>query len=356
MFSGRMNYHDYLKIDQLIGAQQPASQEHDEMLFIIVHQVYELWFKQILTEIESVIKIFEQERVDESQMDLIVARIQRVVAIQRLLIDQIGVMETMTPLDFLEFRDVLIPASGFQSFQFRQLETRLGLQRDNRLKYNAAEFDQSLKPDQRPKMAQLEKSPDLFTCVEKWLERTPFLKMQGFDFWQTYKKTVEENLAHDLKIIQENPSLAPEDRKRNEMIVNGTLASFAKLFDEAEYNKARVNGEWRMSYLSIHAALLIELYRDQPALQLPFRLLTALQDMDEGFTTWRHKHALMAKRMLGAKVGTGGSSGYQYLKEAADKHKIFSDLFQLTTFFVPRSKLPKLPKEVQRELGFKFSQ
>lgn len=360
MFSGKMNYHDYLQIDKLLDAQKLESDvqgkpAHDEMLFIIVHQVYELWFKQILTEIESVIAIFTQERVDEKHMDLIVARIQRVVTIQRLLVDQIGVMETMTPLDFLEFRDLLIPASGFQSFQFRTLESRLGLERDARLKYNAADFDQSLKPEQRPAMADIEKQASLSSCVERWLERTPFLKMQGFDFWTVYKATVEETLKADLKIIQNNPSLAPDDRKRNEMIVNGTLASFAKLFDEKQYAEARKAGEWRMSYKSIHAALLIELYRDQPALQLPFRLLTALMDMDEGFTTWRQRHALMAKRMLGAKVGTGGSSGAQYLKEASDKHKIFSDLFQLTTFFVPRSKLPKLPKEVERELGFRFT-
>ncbi len=361
MFSGRMNYHDYLQIDKLLGAQKLESDvqgnhAHDEMLFIIVHQVYELWFKQIATEIESVVKIFSQDRVDEKHMDLIVARIQRVVTIQRLLIDQINVMETMTPLDFLEFRDLLIPASGFQSFQFRILEARLGLRRDARLKYNAADYDQSLRPEQRPLMAAIEKEPSLFDCVEKWLERTPFLKMQGFDFWQSYKDTVEDTLQADLKIIQSNPSLAPDDRIRNETIVHQTLASFGKLFEEKQYEEARANGEWRMSYKSIHAALLIQLYRDQPVLQLPFRLLTALQDMDEGFTSWRQRHALMAKRMLGAKVGTGGSSGAQYLKDAADKHKIFSDFFQLTTFFVPRSKLPKLPKDVERELGFKFAQ
>jgi tryptophan 2,3-dioxygenase len=354
-----MNYHDYLQIDRLLGAQKLESDvhgkpAHDEMLFIIVHQVYELWFKQILTEVESIIKIFGQDRVDEKQMDLVVARLQRVVTIQKLLVDQIGVMETMTPLDFLEFRDLLIPASGFQSFQFRTLESRLGLMREARLKYNAADFDQSLKPEQRPAILGIEKEANLFACVDRWLERTPFLKMQGFDFWKTYKTTVEQTVHTDLKIIQNNPSLGPEDRKRNETIVNMTLQNFGKLFDEKAYNEARAAGEWRMSYRSIHAALLIQLYRDQPALQLPFRLLTALMDMDEGFTTWRQRHALMVKRMLGAKVGTGGSSGFQYLKDAADKHKVFSDLFQLTTFFVPRSKLPVLPKEVERELGFRF--
>lgn len=360
MYSGKMNYHDYLQIEKLLGCQKLESQArgraaHDEMLFIVVHQVYELWFKQILTEIDSVLEIFKGDRVDEKLMDLIVARLQRVTAIQKLLVDQVAIIETMTPLDFLEFRDMLIPASGFQSQQFRMLETKLGLKREARLQYNQADYDQSLKPEQRPVMQKLEKEPTLFDRVEKWLERTPFLKMQGFDFWNTYKKTVEDGLTGDLAIIQNNPALSDTDRKRNQMILQGSLDAFHALFDETSYNKARAAGDWHLSYKAVHAALLIQLYRDQPALQLPFRFLTALMDMDELFTTWRQRHALMAKRMLGSKVGTGGSSGFQYLKDAADKHKVFGDFFQLTTFFVPRSKLPPLPREVEKELGFHYS-
>jgi len=360
MFSRKMNYHDYLQIDKLLGAQKLESQiqgkpAHDEMLFIIIHQVYELWFKQILTEVGSVLDIFSQDYVDEKLMDLIVSRLQRVVVIQKILIDQVHVMETLTPLDFLEFRDLLIPASGFQSLQFRQLETRLGLRREQRLKYNQADYDQSLNPNQRAPMAKLESEPSLFERVEKWLERTPFLKMRGFDFWDSYQKAVEHSLKTDLQIIEDNPNLGDSDKKRNQAILEGSLASFRALFDETSYNEARARGEWRLSHKAAHAALLIQLYRDQPALQLPFRLITALMEIDELFTSWRSRHALMVRRMLGAKVGTGGSSGYQYLKDSADKHKVFQDFFQLTTFFVPRSKIPSLPKEVERELGFFYS-
>lgn len=355
-----MNYHDYLKIDQLLTCQKLASEEqgqkaHDEMLFIIVHQVYELWFKQILTEVESILKIFADPKIDEKLMDLIVARLQRVIEIQKLLVDQVRIMETMTPLDFLEFRDLLIPASGFQSYQFRKLECHLGLQREARLKYNQADYDQSLKPDQGPQLKEIEGQPSLFDRVEQWLERTPFLKMQGFDFWQVYQSTVEKGLTNDLSIIQQNPALSDAERSRNETLLQNSLQSFRNLFDEKLYAESRKKGEWRFSYKAIHGALLIQLYRDQPVLQLPFRLLTALQDVDEWFTTWRYRHALMAKRMLGSKVGTGGSSGYQYLKDSTDKHKVFQDLFQLTTFFVPRSKLPALPREVERELGFHYT-
>ena len=112
---------------------------------------------------------------------------------------------------------------------------------------------------------------------------------------------------------------------------------------------------FRLSAKALQAALLVQLYRDQPVLQLPFRLITSLQDMDELFTTWRYRHALMVKRMLGARVGTGGSSGFKYLHDAAEKHRVFKDLFQLTTFFIPRSQIPKLPQKMEEELGFYYN-
>src|SRR4051794_2845536 len=104
MFSRKMNYHDYLQIDKLLSCQKLESEvqgkpAHDEMLFIVVHQVYELWFKQILTEVDSILNIFKSDRVDEKLMDMIVARLRRVIEIQKLLVDQVGIMETMTPLD-----------------------------------------------------------------------------------------------------------------------------------------------------------------------------------------------------------------------------------------------------------------
>lgn len=355
-----MNYHDYLQISKLLDCQKLESAKHgarahDEMLFIIVHQVYELWFKQILTEVDSVLEVFGQDRIDERQMDLIVSRLQRIVEIQKLLVDQVRIMETMTPLDFLEFRDMLIPASGFQSQQFRILENSLGLRRDDRLRYNEAEYHQSLNPEQRPRVLEAETKPSLFDRLEAWLERTPFLNMQGFDFWQIYKSTVERSLQEELRIIANNPVLSEKDRERNQRILGETLRNFASLFEENAYQIARSEGKWRLSYKAIHAALLIQLYRDQPVLQLPFRLLTAIQDIDEWLTTWRYRHALMAKRMLGARVGTGGSSGHEYLRQSTEEHKIFQDFFQLTTFFVPRSKLPSLPQSIQRELGFYYS-
>ena len=355
-----MNYDDYLHVTDLLRLQKPKSRElgreaHDEMLFIIVHQTYELWFKQILTELDSILTLFSKDKLDERWMEMIHSRLHRISEIQHLLVDQVKILETMTPLDFLDFRDLLIPASGFQSYQFRLLEMKLGLKREDRLKFNEQDFDKALKPEQSVEIKGLEKQPTLFEQVERWLERTPFLEMKGLDFWKTYQTSVEKTLQDDLRRIHESTEMSPEFKARNSQMLEMSLQSFRLLFDEKAYQESRAQGVWRFSYRAIHAALLIQLYRDQPVLQLPFRVLTALQDMDEWLTTWRQRHALMVRRMLGSRVGTGGSSGYLYLDQATDKHKVFQDLFQLTTFFLPRSKIPALPKEVEKELGFYYN-
>ncbi len=352
-----VHYHDYLKLDMIIGAQSPRSVElgkpaHDEMLFIITHQTYELWFKQMIHELDSVISVFSAERVDEKLMNLVISRMGRIVEILKLLNQQITVLETMTPLDFLEFRDMLFPASGFQSFQFRSFENKLGLKREQRLKYNSADYDKSLSPDQAKAAKTQEAEANLFECVEKWLERTPFLSMGDFDFWEAYQNAVYQMFNEDKKTLKQLSFPSEEDRLKVLKQIESSEQMFKVLFDETEYKKARENKHWRLSHKALHAALLIQIYRDQPILQMPFRLITALLDLDETLTSWRYRHALMAKRMLGTKIGTGGSSGAEYLRQSTEQHKVFSDFFQLTTFFIPRSALPPLPKEAEKKLGF----
>ena len=124
--------------------------------------------------------------------------------------------------------------------------------------------------------------------------------------------------------------------------------------DENQHNDMMTKGQWRLSHKATQAALLILLYRDQPILHNPYQLLTKLADVDELFTTWRYRHALMVSRMIGTKIGTGGSTGSTYLNQTAEKHRIFSDISALTTFLIPRSSLPDLPAEVRNDLGFYF--
>lgn len=354
-----VQYPDYLNLSSLLSTQHPKSVEygkpaHDEMLFIIVHQTYELWFKQIVFELDAVLRAFQKPQIAETEMGLASARLERIVSIMKLLLGQIDVLETMTPLDFLDFRDMLYPASGFQSYQWRLIETKLGLRIGDRLAYNQSPFYKSLNEEQQKEMLELLQQPSLFDAVDKWLERTPFLKDENFNFWDSYKAAVNKMFSDDIDTVKNNPRLSEEDKAKNISSLEQTLKSFDVLFDEKSFEKLRSEGQFRLSYKAIHAALLIQLYRDQPILQTPFRIISALLDIDELMTTWRYRHALMAMRMLGQKIGTGGSTGHKYLADATAKHKIFGDFFNLTTFFIPRSQVPPLPKSMSDRMSFHY--
>ena len=352
-----INYSDYLKINELLGQQNLRSVElgkpaHDELLFITVHQTYELWFKQMLFELDSALHIFSQTKIEERQLSTVVHRLARVNEIMRLLIDQVTVLETMTPLDFLDFRDMLYPASGFQSLQFRVLENKLGLKSEMRHTFNSQAYHSYVAKPEAEQMLASEKSPSLFELVDKWLARTPFLEDKHFKFWDLYRDAVQKMYERDRQIVRENPMLSPEDRAKNLSGIDEAAQQFQALFDENEFQKLRDAGHFRLSYRAIHAALLISLYRDEPVLHLPYQILFQLADLDERMTMWRYRHALMAQRMLGSKIGTGGSSGHKYLKAATERHRIFADLFNLATFFIPRSELPELPDSLKRRMGF----
>lgn len=352
-----VHYNDYLKIDQLLGCQKRRSEEfnapaHDELLFIIVHQAYELWFKQILFELESIYEIFNQDKIPESSMGLALRRMHRVIEIQRLINGQIDVLETMTPLEFLEFREFLYPASGFQSFQFRKIETILGLKPEDRLKFNDSPFYKSLTADQQTDIQHWLKRDSLFDLINRWLARTPILKTSDFDFWSEYKKAVQVMLSDDKDTVVKNPRLGENEKTRSLQMIEETLKTFDALFSPEKYKELQAQKHFRLQYEALHAALLVQLYREQPLFQLPFEILQSFMDLDELMTQWRYRHSLMAHRMLGQKIGTGGSSGHQYLQQATEKHKIFTDFFNLSTFFIPKSKLPKLPESISRKLNY----
>ncbi len=352
-------YSEYLHLEKLLTSQLPKSVEygvnaHDEMLFIIVHQAYELWFKQIIHELDSVIQMFQENTIDERNIGIAVSRLRRITVIQRLLIDQLNVLETMTPLDFLEFRDLLIPASGFQSFQFRIIENKLGLDIENRVKFDNKNYYSLVSDEHQKMLIDSQNTISLFEAIDKWLLRIPFLKIDTFDFWSLYKNSIADMIENEKQIILTNPSLTDEKRNKQLKEFENTKEKFEALLDENKHNEFVRQGLRRLSYKSTLAALFINLYRDEPILHLPFRLLTYLVDIDELFTTWRYKHALMVHRMIGAKVGTGGSSGHYYLMQTAEKHKVFKDLFDLSTYLIPRSALPELPEELKIKLGFNY--
>lgn len=354
-----LNYSDYLKLDSILNSQELKSKDrgtpaHDEMLFIVTHQVYELWFKQLLHELDSILTFFSPLKVRESNVSLAVLRLSRIIEIQKILIDQIRILETMTAMDFLEFRDDLFPSSGFQSAQFRLIENKLGLPTENRLRYGKKNYKNVLSKKDKEEVKNSETRPSLFTLIEKWLERTPFLLFEGFDFWKKYSDSVYSMLNKEENSIKNNPNHSSEDIVYHLNEHKKASSSFEALIDPVKHNNLIKDKKKRLSHKATQAALLIFLYRDEPILHSPFNLLSRLMTIDELFTNWRQRHALMVRRMIGVKIGTGGSSGHAYLQAASEKHKVFSDFADLSTFFIPRSSLPDLPKNIKERLGYNF--
>jgi tryptophan 2,3-dioxygenase len=354
-------YGDYLKLNDLLNTQQLKSAEfgeeaHDETLFIIIHQVYELWFKQILHEMQSVYDMMNTDRVKPNHLSVIVHRLQRVVEIQRILNDQLKVIETMTPLDFMEFRDYLVPASGFMSVQFRMIELTMGLRQKHRLSMDQAFFNSRLKESDKEMLIKAEDNPTLLELVDAWLSRMPFAQTENYDFWDQYQEAVNKMLDNDQKIIESNKTLNPKQTEMELKNLAATRNTFAVLFDEQKYNELYEKHEVRISRKAKLAAIFINLFRDEPVFQLPYNLLTQLLELDENFTTWRYKHAIMAHRMLGAKIGTGGSSGHDYLKKSTENNRVYLDFFNLATFLLPKKHIPKLPSNLVKEMGFANSE
>lgn len=363
-----INYHDYLQLDKILNAQETESNKqnisaHDETLFIIIHQTYELWFKQLHHEADSVVEIMRKPSLNDNSPELqtIVHRLHRMATILRVLIHQIDILETMTPMDFLDFRDMLRPASGFQSWQFKLLEAKLGLKFEYR--HGKEYYTSQLRTEHIDLIKKAETEQSFLQLVNTWLERMPFspspttlqnvqdgakapsreegekqsFKTEGnsfskqdftekpWDFWSVYKKAYANSLA--------------EAEKDN-----------LNAFDEVFFQQRE--SHYTFSAKANRAALFIMLYRGYPMLQAPFQLLNNLLEIDEQLSTWRHRHMNMVHRMIGTRIGTGGSSGKDYLKAAADKHYIFKEIAQLTSFLIERRKLPQLPKEIEEKLGF----
>ncbi|KAJ0002753.1 hypothetical protein NQD34_007902 [Periophthalmus magnuspinnatus] len=343
---GGIIYGDYLQLDKVLGAQVlqselKANKIHDEHLFIVTHQAYELWFKQILYELDSVRDIFISGHVrDERNMLKVNTRIHRIVMILRLLVDQFAVLETMTALDFFDFREYLSPASGFQSLQFRLLENRIGVPDNLRVPYNRRHYRDNFKGHDSELLQATEQEPSLLKLVEEWLERTPGLEVEGFNFWERLEINIFEGLKAEKEKIEKMMDGEDKQELLEEVVKQKEL--FTSLFDEKRHDHLR-----RLSYKALQGALMIYFFREEPRFQVPFQLLNSLMDIDTLMTKWRYNHVCMVHRMIGSKAGTDGSSGYHYLRSTvSDCYKVFVDLFNLATFLVPRNWVPKLNPSV----------
>jgi len=260
-----LSYNKYLRVVDLIGLQNCLSDpaHHDELLFITVHQAYELWFKQILHEIDAVISQTAENRLTAAARSL-----RRVVEIEKLLINQIHILETMTPISFLGFRDELNPASGFQSMQFREIEFASGLKQESILN----EF-------RNDKFAH-ERLQKRFAGADLGAAFYSALRARGLDAPAT-----------------ENAS------------------------DEAE--SKRRYGKRTQAVLEV-----LTHFEERPE---EFQLAEVLLEHDEYFSLWRSHHIKMVERMVGTKRGTGGSEGVGYLRTTLNK-KFFPELWEARTY------------------------
>jgi tryptophan 2,3-dioxygenase len=328
-------YSSYLQLDIILDAQAEESKKHgvradDEMLFIIIHQAYELWFKQILHEVNIVREIFAKQNIVDNSADVNNAlhRLKRVVKIQQVLLQQMDVLETMTPLDFLDFRDFLRPASGFQSLQFKIIEAMLGLPFQSR--FGQQYYLSQLTEADVQLVKDAEQQTSLLVLINQWLERMPFLTEIGVNadqYWADYRALYASTL---------------QEAEQTNLIGFDTL-----LINHQEYPADR-----QLSLKANRSVLFIMLYRDMPLLHSPYQILNTLLDIDEMLAQWRYRHMNMVQRMIGRRIGTGGSTGASYLKGAADSHYIYKEIADLTSYLVQRNKLAELPEALQKKLMY----
>lgn len=350
-------YSNYLQLNNILGSQHPKSFEepnspaHDEMLFIIIHQAYELWFKQILFELKFVTEVFKKNKINDNSEDLNLVRhrLRRVIKILSLLNQQVDILDTMTPLDFLEFRNLLTPSSGFQSLQFLLIEATLGLQltsrheqdyykRINEGGFNSEDYNQ---------INTIEKQENLLVLINQWLERMPFFNI---DYWHSFQSKQTNDLHPFWNTYRTLYAEGLTEREKQKL----------KDFDWVFFNKqAEDFSQDQLTALStsltptaMRSALFIMLYRDFPVFQTSYQILDSLIEIDHMLSNWRHKHFIMVRRMIGMRVGTGNTSGSGYLEGALNKHYIYKDLSGLSTYLIERKKLPVLPVELIQKLSF----
>lgn len=349
-------YWEYLNLHDLLSLQgglegDDTKLSEDELHFIVVHQVFELWFKLILRELRLSRDKMAAPWVEEETIPYVVHHLRRVLEIFRLAAEQFRVVETLTPQDFLAFRSKLGTASGFQSLQMREIEAIMGLQESERAAHGHADPLASFNamaqqwPDadaMLKRLRQVREEISLREALHTWLFRTPIQGSRPNDSGDA--AVIESFLNAYLTALQQQqraqiaPLVAAGGNK------NAIQAQFAASLSTAQ---AFLSGEdiaepERPRMRRIRAALLfIESYRDLPLLAWPRLLLDTVVEMEELFILWRTRHARMVERVIGRRIGTGGSSGVDYLDETA-RYRIFPELWAVRTLLLPRFALPPL--------------
>jgi tryptophan 2,3-dioxygenase len=362
--SPSLTYGAYLQLDRLLGAQLPPNLEkaatspldtrallhHDEMLFIVVHQVYELWFKLILHELSYARDLLGREggkngraeRVAERQIPNVVATIERVNEIFRIATAQFRVIETMHPVHFLQFRDAISPASGFQSVQFREMELLAGLTQANREAQGGGSFALQLAAGERARVENRASSLSLKAALMDWLRRTP-IEQAYSNFAEDYAAAYDRYVENQISLQGHNPHATDAERAAGRMRLESLKTAIRAYFFGPDADETRAH----------RAFMFIATYREEPLLRWPSVLLDRLVEFEQSFREFRFRHARMVERMIGARTGTGGSPGLAYLEQTTS-YRIFGNLLEARNFLLSRDYLPDVPHP--EVLRFKFGE
>lgn len=362
-------YWDYIRVEELLALQtgqggDEAPLENDEVLFIVVHQIDELWMKLALRDLVRVRDLFAQPRVPEQSLASAVRGIRRMALLFRKMGDHFELLETMTPRDFLDFRGKLYPASGFQSGQLREIELLMGLGAGERVPLGHEEsWLRALKyPDgsdssahQRVKR-RLSDRPSLVDAVNDWLYRTPIEGSTPSDpgdaeavqgFVQRYLASHRSELLEHRTYAQAF-ALTDLDRERLGKRYDDEMEA-ARAFLAAEDLPEAERGK----IARVRAALVfIESFRELPLLAWPREVLDGIIELEQGLVIFRQRHARMVERIIGRRTGTGGSAGVDYL-DSTSKYRVFRDLWAVRTLLLRRGALPSLlrPEAYSLDVG-----
>jgi tryptophan 2,3-dioxygenase len=351
-----VNYWEYIRVEELLDLQSGLAAdegelENDEVMFIVVHQIFELWFKLTLRELRSLRDLFRGPEVAEQELSEVVRALKRVVTVLGRAVDHFTVMETLTTREYLGFRDKLMPASGFQSAQLREIEILLGLGENERIPLGLEEsyvdalraHDGSESPALRRVLRQIEDKPTVLHVIEEWLFRTP-IDGEG-PGGESLDRFIADYLAAHSKELDQTCELAlarafaDEDKVR----LRKRYADEKDALHAFLHPSAADGGDRRRR---IRAAILfITTYRELPLLAWPRQVLEGLVELEQQFLVFRQRHARMVERVIGRRTGTGGSSGVDYLDQTALRYRVFRDLWACRTVQIRRESSPPLRNE-----------
>lgn len=352
------NYWDYIRVEELVSLQagtatDEAALSDDEVRFIVIHQIDELWFKLVVRELVSTRNLFARPLVPEDALAFAVASLRRVTICFELAAQHFRLMETMRTQDYLTFRDKLSPASGFQSAQMREIEILMGLGDDERIPFgNESSYldalkshDGSASPALRRVQRRLADRPTLKDAVGAWLHRTPIQGSTPNDraddevtasYAESYLAGHQALYERAIEHTVHAQALSASDQERLRGRYRAQLEAARRHLAAEDVPTERRAFVRRLRI----AILFVDSNRTLPLLSWPGQIIDALIECEQALLTFRQRHARMVERVIGRRVGTGGSDGVAYIDQTALKYRVFTEIWAARTMLLPPDLCP----------------